>query len=216
MKLRIFFRGPNAFAGVLIGFFALAVPQVMSIGYDTVNQILLGELGFNLLLILLFAKIVATAMSIGLWIPGGTIEPALFIGATVGGIIAPLLGLVFEGHISDSGVYALICMGAVMGSALQASLAALTAIIELTHNPEIIMPGMLAIVIASLVNSELFGKSLMFHTLLEATSLNYHTVPVMQSLRRIGAASFMNRNFVQVDAQLSRESAKLILDQKPE
>ncbi|MCU7856948.1 MAG: chloride channel protein [Candidatus Thiodiazotropha sp. (ex Lucinoma borealis)] len=206
----------NAFAGVLIGLLALAVPQVMGIGYDTVNQILLGELGFNLLLILLFAKIVATAVSIGLGIPGGTIGPALFIGAAVGGIIAPLPGLVFEGHVSDPGVYALIGMGAVMGAALQAPLAALTAIIELTHNPEIIMPGMLAIVIASLVNSELFGKSSMFHTLLEASGLNYHTDPVMQSLRRIGAASFMNRNFVQVDAQLSRESAKLILDQKPE
>lgn len=206
----------NALAGVLIGLCALAVPEVMGIGYDTVNQILLGELGLKLLVILVFAKILATAVSIGLGIPGGTIGPALFIGAAVGGIIAPLPGLVFEGQVSDPGVYALIGMGAVMGAALQAPLAALTAVIELTHNPEIIMPGMLAIVIASLVNSELFGKSSMFHTLLEATGLNYHTDPVMQSLRRTGAASFMNRNFVQVSPNLSRDSAKLIFDQNPE
>jgi hypothetical protein len=107
-------------------------------------------------------------------------------------------------------------MGAVMGAALQAPLAALTAIIELTHNPEIIMPGMLAIVVASLVNSELFGKSSMFHTLLEATGLNYHTDPVMQSLRRIGAASFMNRNFVQVQPILHRDTARMVLDNNPE
>ncbi|MCU7922285.1 MAG: chloride channel protein [Candidatus Thiodiazotropha sp. (ex Dulcina madagascariensis)] len=206
----------NALAGVLIGLCALAVPEVMGIGYDTVNQILLGELGLSLLVILVFAKILATAVSIGLGIPGGTIGPALFIGAAVGGIIAPLPGLVFEGQVSDPGVYALIGMGAVMGAALQAPLAALTAVIELTHNPEIIMPGMLAIVIASLVNSELFGKSSMFHTLLEATGLNFHTDPVMQSLRRTGAASFMNRNFVQVGPNLSRDSAKLIFDQNPE
>ncbi|MCU7920711.1 MAG: chloride channel protein [Candidatus Thiodiazotropha sp. (ex Epidulcina cf. delphinae)] len=206
----------NALAGVLIGLCALAVPEVMGIGYDTVNQILLGELGLKLLVILVFAKILATAVSIGLGIPGGTIGPALFIGAAVGGIIAPLPGLAFEGQVSDPGVYALIGMGAVMGAALQAPLAALTAVIELTHNPEIIMPGMLAIVIASLVNSELFGKSSMFHTLLEATGLNYHTDPVMQSLRRTGAASFMNRNFVQVSPNLSRDSAKLIFDQNPE
>ncbi|MCU7905173.1 MAG: chloride channel protein [Candidatus Thiodiazotropha sp. (ex Epidulcina cf. delphinae)] len=206
----------NALAGVLIGLCALAVPEVMGIGYDTVNQILLGELGLNLLVILVFAKILATAASIGLGIPGGTIGPALFIGAAVGGIIAPLPGLVFEGQVSDPGVYVLIGMGAVMGAALQAPLAALTAVIELTHSPEIIMPGMLAIVIANLVSSELFGKSSMFHTLLEATGLNYHTDPVMQSLRRTGAAGFMNRNFVQVGPYLSRDSAKLIFDQNPE
>ncbi|MEW8585169.1 MAG: chloride channel protein, partial [Candidatus Thiodiazotropha sp.] len=44
----------------------------------------------------------------------------------------------------------------------------------------------------------------------------YHTDPVMQSLRRIGAASFMNRNLVQVNPLLSRDSARMILDQNPE
>jgi hypothetical protein len=107
-------------------------------------------------------------------------------------------------------------MGAVMGAALQAPLAALTTVIELTHNPEIIMPGMLAIVVASLVSSEVFGKSSMFHTLLEASGLNYHTDPVMQSLRRTGAAEFMNRSFVQLDAKLRRDAAKMALNQKPE
>jgi H+/Cl- antiporter ClcA len=206
----------NVSAGVLIGLIALAVPQVMGIGYDTVNQLLLGELGFYLIVVLVVMKIVATAISIGLGIPGGTIGPALFIGAAIGGLIAPLPGLLFEGQVSDPGLYALIGMGAVMGAALQAPLAALTAIIELSHNPEIIMPGMLAIVVASLVNSELFGKSSMFHTLLEATGLNYHTDPVMQSLRRIGAASFMNRNFVQVEPTLHRDTARMVLDSNPE
>jgi H+/Cl- antiporter ClcA len=203
-------------AGLLAGIFALAVPQVMSIGYDTVNQILLGEIGLKMLALLVLAKLIATACTIGLGIPGGTIGPALFIGAALGGVIAPLPSLFFEGSVSDPGVYALIGMGAVMGAALQAPLAALTTVIELTHNPEIIMPGMLAIVVASLVSSELFGKSSMFHTLLETTGRNYHTDPVMQSLRRIGAASFLNRSFVQVDAQLSRTAAKHVLDQGPE
>jgi hypothetical protein len=56
----------------------------------------------------------------------------------------------------------------------------------------------------------------MFHTLLEATGMNYHSDPVMQSLRRIGAASFMNRDFIQVKPILDRESARSILDQTPE
>jgi hypothetical protein len=103
-----------------------------------------------------------------------------------------------------------------MGAALQGPLAALTAVIELTHNPDIIMPGMLAIVVASLISSEVFGKSSMFHTLLQATGLDYHTNPVMQSLRRVGAARFMNRKFVQTVSSVSREEAGQMIAQAPE
>ena len=202
--------------GALVGLCAVWVPQVMGIGYDTVNRILLGELTLGLLALLLLAKLFATGASIGLGIPGGTIGPALFIGATVGGIIAPLPGLLFEGTVSDPGVYALIGMGAVMGAALQGPLAALTAIIELTRNPDIIMPSMLAIVVASLISSELFGKSSMFHTLLQATGLDYHTNPVMQSLRRTGAARFLNRSFAQTVPIIRREEAQQMLGHGPE
>lgn len=206
----------NLLAGLLVGLCALWVPQVMGIGYDTVNLILTSRVSLGLLTLLLAAKILATSASIGLGIPGGTIGPALFIGACVGGIVAPLPGLLFTGQVSDPGVYALIGMGAVMGAALQAPLAALTAIIELTHNPEIIMPGMLAIVVASLITRELFGKSSMFHSLLLASGRHHHADPVMQSLRRIGAASFMNHNFIELEAVIHREHAERLLRETPE
>jgi H+/Cl- antiporter ClcA len=213
---RIPFWLRTTLAGILVGLCALWVPQVMGIGYDTVNQILLGELAVGLLAVLLLAKLFATAVSIGFGIPGGTIGPALFIGATVGGMIAPLPGMLFEGQVSNPGVYVLIGMGAVMGAALQGPLAALTAVIELTRNPEIIMPAMLAIVIASLISGEVFGKPSMFHSLLQATGLNYHTNPVMQSLRRTGAARFMNRKFVQTVSTITRDEARQILGQAPD
>jgi chloride channel protein, CIC family len=107
-------------------------------------------------------------------------------------------------------------MGAVMGAALQGPLAALTAVIELTRNPEIIMPGMLAIVVASLISSEVFGKSSMFHTLLQASGLDYHTNPVVQSLRRVGVARFMHRNFVRTQPVVTRSEAQQMLAQSPE
>jgi hypothetical protein len=213
-RLPIWIR--TTLGGVLVGLCALWVPQVMGIGYDTVNQILLGELAVGLLAILLLAKLFATAASIGFGIPGGTIGPALFIGATVGGMIAPLPGMFFDGQVSNPGVYALIGMGAVMGAALQGPLAALTAVIELTRNPDIIMPAMLAIVVASLISGEIFGKASMFHTLLQATGLDYHTNPVMQSLRRIGAARFMNRKFVQTVSVVTRNEARQMLGPAPE
>ncbi|MCU7916121.1 MAG: hypothetical protein KZQ65_09535 [Candidatus Thiodiazotropha sp. (ex Gloverina cf. vestifex)] len=56
----------------------------------------------------------------------------------------------------------------------------------------------------------------MFHTLLQSTGLNYHTDPVMQSLRRIGAARFMNRNFAQVSPNIKRETVQMLLVDTPE
>lgn len=203
-------------SGLIVGLCGLLAPEVLGIGYDTVNQILLGETALNLLLLLLVMKVIATSACIGLGIPGGMIGPALFIGAAAGGIIAPLPGLLFEGAVSDPGFYALIGMGAVMGASLQAPLAALTAVIELTHSPQVVMPGMLAIVVASLTSSELFRKKSLFITILQSSGLDYRSDPIMQSLRRVGVASVMNRNFLRSGALLTRATAARILEQAPE
>lgn len=203
-------------AGLIVGLCGMWVPEVLGIGYDTVNSILLGNTAFSLLVLLVFMKIFSASACLGLGIPGGTIGPVLFIGAALGGVIAPLPGLIFEGPVSDPGLYALLGMGAVMGASLQAPLAALTAIIELTHNPQVVMPGMLAIVVASLTSSELFRKQSLFLSLLRASGLDYRTDPVMQSLRRVGVASVMTRDFLRCSSRLSREAASSILAKGPE
>jgi H+/Cl- antiporter ClcA len=203
-------------AGIIAGLCGLLVPEVLGIGYDTVNKILLGQVAFELLLLLVVVKLIATSACIGLGIPGGMIGPALFMGAALGGIIAPLPGLFFEGQVSDPGFYALIGMGAVMGASLQAPLAALTAIVELTHNPQVVMPGMLAIVVASLTSSEVFRKKSLFITMLQSSGLDYRTDPVMQSLRRVGVASVMDRGFIRCSSLITRRTAERILKDAPE
>ncbi|MBL3590378.1 MAG: chloride channel protein [gamma proteobacterium endosymbiont of Lamellibrachia anaximandri] len=197
--------------GIIVGLLGVIVPQVLGIGYDTVNDILLGELAIELLLVLVFAKVLATSASIGLGIPGGMIGPALFIGAAIGGFFAPLAGLLIDGEVSDPGLYALIGMGAMMGASLQAPLAALTAIVELTFSPQIVMPGMLVIVVASLTSSELFRKQSLFITILKSSGLDYRTDPVMQSLRRVGVASVMNNNFLRCEREMDHTSANHII-----
>ena len=79
--------GSVVLAGVLLGGCAMLVPQVMGIGYDTVNLALLGQLGIASLLVMLLAKLAATSVCIGLGVPGGMIGPALFIGAMLGALL---------------------------------------------------------------------------------------------------------------------------------
>jgi len=198
-------------AGVAVALIGLVFPEVLGIGYDTVNKTLLGDFSLIVLLGLTLAKLIATSLSIGLGVPGGMIGPAFFIGATLGGVVGYLASYFFGFDPSHIGFYALLGMGAMMGASLQAPLAALTAIMELTYNPGIIMPGMLTIVIAQLTASEVFGKQSLFINMLRSNGLDYSTSPVTQVLRGIGVASVLNAKTVRLSQTLSVEKAHQLL-----
>ena len=196
-------------AGLAVGVAALGAPQVMGIGDDTVNQILLGHLGVSLLVTIVVLKLLVSTAAVGFGIPGGMIGPSLFIGAAVGGIF----GLMAEqAHIASppSGLYALLGMGAMMAGILQAPLAALLAMLELTGNPNIIFPGMLAVITATLISGHVYARESVFLALMRARGLNYRNDPIAQSLRRVGVAAVMDRSF----ALLPREAPRKRIDEE--
>ena len=211
--LPIWWRMP--LAGLLVGAIGWHIPEVMGIGYDSVDVAARGSYAIAMLGLLMAGKLLATSLCIGLGVPGGVIGPALFIGTMLGALVAELAALTpfgLEGHV---GFFALLGMGAMMSGSLQAPLAALTAMLELTDNPEIILPGMLAVVAAGITSKEVFGKDSLFVTMLQANGLDYTASPVFQALRRIGVAGVMNRSFSRVHQHVSREMARDILDQAP-
>ncbi|MBR9868391.1 MAG: chloride channel protein [Oceanospirillales bacterium] len=203
-------------AGTLTGLVAIWYPQVMGLGYDTVSDVLQGNAGLTLLAGLLFAKWLLTPIVLGLGIPGGLIGPTLYIGAVSGAafalLIAPYTG---ESH-SGVGFYAMLGMGAMMGAVLNAPLAALIALLELTGNPNIIFPGMLTIVVASTTLRFFFNQPSIFLSSLKAQGLDYRQEPLTQALSRLGVASVMNTSFVRCDQVIGCESAIKVLEQRPE
>lgn len=203
-------------AGLAAGAFGVLVPEVMGLGYDSLDSLLTQSFPWTFLVILLIAKLLATSTSIGLGIPGGSIGPALFMGATLGhltGIMAAGLMGVEPAHAS---FYALLGMGAMMGASLQAPLAALTAVVELTHSPGVIMPGMLTIILAVVTSKQLFKKDSLFVTMLKANGLDYRANPVVAMLRRSGVASVMNNRVSRQGPQLSREQAQRLMSENLE
>ncbi len=144
-------------AGLITSLCALAAPQIMGVGYDTVELTLIGTLGLSALVLIVALKLVATTACIGLGVPGGLIGPTVVMGA-LGGAALGVIGHDLAPQFSaSSGFYALLGMGAMMGATLQAPLAALMAILELTANPNSILPGMMVIVTATLTSRVLFG-----------------------------------------------------------
>tara|TARA_R110002111_G_scaffold72678_8_gene116317 strand:- start:4712 stop:6502 length:1791 start_codon:yes stop_codon:yes gene_type:complete len=202
-------------AGALMVPVAVLVPQTMGIGYDTVNETINGELGFWLLISAGIAKLLITALTVGLGMPSSIIGPTLFMGATLGGAMGLIGAEIIPDYASSVGFYAMLGMGAMMGAVLQAPLAALMALMELTRNPHIILPGMLIITTSSLITSEAFGKKSLFLTVLKSQGLSYQSSPVIQALRRVSVAAIMDKSILRIDRHLTIEEARKALTAEP-
>ena len=201
-------------AGLITGAIAFYLPQVMGTGYDTVDLILVADIGLTLVILLTLAKIVTTASAVGLGVPAGLIGPTLFIGATAGSAIG-LSAAHFFPTIAESNLYAMLGMAAMMAATLQAPLAALVYLLELTANQSIILPGMTAVITASLVTRAVFGKSSIYRHLMLIRGLDYRNSPLSKALRRIGVASVMDRQIIQQDRSISVSQAQQLLSGEP-
>jgi len=138
---------PTAAGGLAVGLIALEFPQVLGVGYDTIEALLGSDGGVPLLtlVLLLGAKLLATGLSNALGFVGGGFAPSLVLGAVLGNCYGQLLG--------DSGLhlavaappaYAMVGMAAVLAGSARAPLTALLLLFELTHDIRIVLPLMAA------------------------------------------------------------------------
>ncbi|MBV1879914.1 MAG: chloride channel protein [Pseudomonadales bacterium] len=194
-------------AGVITALVALICPRVLGIGYETVDQAHSGELALTVLFLACGLKLLLSAITVGLGVPVGVIGPTLFIGATAGGILGLAVNTQLPGSPESSGYYVLLGMGAMMGAVLQAPLAALLAVMELSHSADIILPAMLVIIIANMTASQIFKVKSIFLTQMELAGLDIRQNLRSTALNRVSVASLMSRNFIQVDSIISRQKA---------
>lgn len=154
-------------AGMVTGVLAQWAPEIMGLSYDALTRIFNTDLALQTLLLLLFTKLVATAVSIGVRLPGGLIGPSLVMGGALGGFIELLIYDWYPYYAGSAGFYAMIGMVAMMGAVLRAPLAALVALIELTGNLNIILPGMIAVVSGEIATRALVGDVSAFTAMLK-------------------------------------------------
>ena len=202
-------------AGVITGSVALFIPEIMGIGYDTLSQAINGQLALLLLVSVFIAKLFVTALCVGLGLPSGLIGPSLVIGACFGAITGIMGSYLVPNFSSDIGFYAILGMGAMMGAVLNAPLAALTALMEMTANTHIVMPSMLVIVISNLVAREYFKNKPIFTALLEIQGIQQHNHPLAQWLDRSSVTEVMEAQVVRQHYLLSIGDAESVLQKKP-
>ena len=119
-----------------------------------------GALTTGLMAALIFMKIFATAVSLGAGGSGGVFAPALFIGAMTGGTFGRMADAVFPATVASPGAYALVGAAALFGAAAHAPMTSIIILFEMTDNYRIILPLMLAVVLAQIVASSIDQDSI--------------------------------------------------------
>lgn len=204
-----------ALAGLFTGICALWIPQIMGVGYDTISSALAGEIGFALLLAIAITKLLATSLSLGMGMPGGVVGPLLFIGACVGGAVGSAAQLLMPDSASAIGFYVILGMGAMMGATLNAPLAAMMAILELTYNPNIIFPSMLVVIAACLTTRWVFRCDGLFQQVLRIQGKFRSAEAMEQLLSRTGVRGAMDRHLVVSNNRISLHAAQQLLARHP-
>jgi chloride channel protein, CIC family len=202
-------------AGMLTGSLALLAPQVLGIGYDTLNLALQGKLALGVLLTIAGCKIVATSFSLGVGMPIGVIGPNLLIGACIGGTLGATWQVLMPGLASDPILYVVVGMAAAMSAVLNAPLAAILAIVELTHNVNIGMPALLAIIAANFTNGELFHQRSAHQAVLLQLKRLVPDDPVNQLLHRTDVTAGLEVDVVDVPVLLDQERADSLSSSVP-
>jgi CIC family chloride channel protein len=138
-----------AIGGLLVGLVGLFFPRVLGTGEDTIRQAILGSLPLALLLIFPLLKLAATAITLGSGGSGGVFTPSLFMGATLGAAYGAVVHAVFPG-VGAPGAFAMIGMGTVIASAVNAPLTAILIVVELTGDFQL-LPGLVTAVAGSVL-----------------------------------------------------------------
>lgn len=138
-----------AVGGVLLGVLLLVLPEMYGVGYPALGRAVAGGYGIAFLIALLIGKLVACSLTIGIGGSGGVFAPSLFCGAMTGAVFGDVVHTVLPDTGGSLGAYALVGMGAVFAGAARAPITAVVILFELTGEYTIILPLMLAIVLAT-------------------------------------------------------------------
>jgi H+/Cl- antiporter ClcA len=203
-----------AVVGVATGALAWWFPEIQGIGYDSVAAALNNQLTITVLLALMVAKLLMTAITVAGGVPIGIIGPVLVAGAATGALGGMLGGWLWPDKAADPGIYAMLGMAAMMGAVLQAPLAALMALLELTHTPNIMLPGMLVVVVACLTSRQLTGCEGFF---ISSVRYGLHPLqqPLMQALSRVSVPAVMERQLVRTERMITPDQARRLLETNP-
>jgi H+/Cl- antiporter ClcA len=184
----------------IIGFF---VPRVLGVGYDTIGDILNGQLALKVLLVVMLAKAAALAVSLGSGTSGGLLAPCFMWSAAMGGIFAMVSNHFLPNAHLSPGAFALVAMGAVFAAASRATFTFIIFAFEITRDYNSVLPLMLVSVIADGIAMLLMPHSSIMTEKLARRGLRVHQDYETDVLSHTYVAETMEKDLPTVSAGIT-------------
>ncbi|MDA7851911.1 chloride channel protein [Porticoccaceae bacterium] len=171
-------------AATVCGLVGVWIPQILGLGIASINEMIAGEFTLALLVTVLIAKLLMTALCIGFGLFGGVFSPSLFIGVAAGALAGQVL--VIFGFADIASIVSVAGMAAVSSAVIGAPVSAVLIILELTQSYQYAVAAMIAVMVCNLLTNRVFGNSFFDRQLLdrgidllkgrESIALNQQTV----------------------------------------
>lgn len=146
--------------GLIIGGIALAYPEIMGVGYDSISMALNSNMVWSIALVLVFVKILASSMTLASGGSGGIFAPSLFMGAMLGAFFGYWVHYFFPEITAEHGAYALVAMGGLVAGTTRAPITAIIIVFEMTKDYNIILPLMIVCTVSQILSSKLSRESI--------------------------------------------------------
>jgi chloride channel protein, CIC family len=195
-KLPIHWMWWPAIGGVAIGIGGLLAPRALGVGYNSIDALLLAQLGLEIILVLVIVKAAIWAISLGSGTSGGVLAPLLLIGGSLGALFA----LVLPG--GSVPLFALVGMGAMIGGTMRSPFTGTVFAFELTNDFNALFPLLVAALAADGVTVLLMKRSILTEKVARRgvhVSREYGVDP----LERVAVGQVMRTSLSEVDADLS-------------
>ncbi len=181
----------------MLGFMAVGAlgiwfPQILGVGYDRIQQVLYHHVGGAHAFVLAILKPLATSLTLGAGGSGGIFSPSLFTGAFLGDAFGRVVHTMLPAVTGPAAAYGLVGMAAVFAAAAEAPVTAITILFEMSNDYTIILPLMIAVVIATLLGRKLLGSTV-YEMKLVRRGIDWQRVRRQRSVADAVVSSVMRR-----------------------
>lgn len=210
--LRIPIYCKPALGGLAVGLIGIVLPPVIGGGYGYNQFMLQGGSGLAVwvLLLLCIGKILTMSLTIGSGGSGGMFGPTLYVGTALGATFAGVLHLF---HLNvDTSWLAVVGMAAVFAGGARVPIAAMVMVIEMTGGFQLIMPTMLAVAIAFVVQIAL-TRHVKYPTIYEAQVPTPGDSRVHRKAYYQTVAKLLRDHEIELDRDLLAEELRAAMDE---
>lgn len=125
--------------------------DVLSFGYGSIQDALLGQIPWSLLLLIGLGKILTTSFSISSGGSGGVFGPSMVIGGTLGGAIGILAQRLMPDIVTQPAAFVPVGMAGFFAAAANTPISTLIMVSEMTGNYQLLLPALWVCAISYMV-----------------------------------------------------------------